>query len=104
MAEKPKDYLAIILIGAGSSHGRGPTKEEAIKRCLVYLRDWEHLYKVDDVTVTINVIDVTGYDKIVWGVTGIVGVVEATGEEETIDRPFEPVEVYVPARRKRRKA
>ena len=104
MPADKRDYVAIVTIGAGSSHGRAPTPDEAVKRCLVYLRDWEHLFKVDDITVPVNVVEVTGYGDLHWGAYPdgwLHGINEATGKDEVITRPIEVIKTYVPARRKR---
>jgi hypothetical protein len=45
------DYLAIIYIGGGSSHGRAPDKEKAITTALKNLRDWQSLFQVSDIDV-----------------------------------------------------
>jgi hypothetical protein len=97
-----EDYFALIPMGAGGSWGRGPTREAAVKEVLRNLRDWDQIYKVDDVTVTINIVEVTGYGTVDWDVFGLHGVNEATGKRELINRPFKGVETYVPKRRKRK--
>ena len=48
------DYLAVILIGGGSSWGRSPDKEEAIRRAIANYRDWDVYYKVANTEVIIN--------------------------------------------------
>ena len=88
------DYLAFILIGAGSSYGRATDKETAIKEALRSLRDWKHLYKVSDVDVVLNVVDVQGYDRVTFAYDGVFGVPEATpgAKGQRIDREIERVE------------
>jgi hypothetical protein len=100
-----QDFIAIILIGGGSSYGRAPDKETAIKHALRSLRDWAGLFKVDGVEVGINVVDVTGYGDLYWGSYPngwLHGTNGETGEEEVIDRPVETVKHFTPERRKRR--
>lgn len=103
MTEAAHDYLAFILIGAGSSYGRSPRKEEAIKTAIQSLGDWRHLFKVDDVDVTINVVDVNGYDTVLWGPDGIFGVPEGQPhtKHERVVAPIEKVTRHTPKRRKR---
>src|SRR3954469_1155740 len=81
------DYLAIIYIGGGSSHGRSSDKEKAITRALKALRDWQSLFQVSDIDVRVNIIDVEGYGHVSWTGHGLEGRNEATGENEKIDRP-----------------
>ena len=81
-----QDYLPIILIGGGSSHGRGPDKEKAIDNAIRFLRDWESMFDVADIEVPVNVYNVTGYDRVVWGADGMHGIPEGSGSDE-----FEPI-------------
>jgi hypothetical protein len=93
------DYLAIIPIGGGSSWGRDPDKETAINHAIRNFKDWEVYYDVSNIEVTINVIDVQGYDECAWGgYPGgyIHGTNEATGEDEAIKRPIEHVKRTTP--------
>lgn len=92
------DYLAFILIGAGSAYGRGPDKEAAIKTAIKELRGWRQFYKVDDVDVVVNVIDVNGYDTVIWGYDGVWGVPEGNPEapKEEVKAPIERVERHTP--------
>src|SRR4051794_14398284 len=88
------DYLAIIPIGGGSSWGRSPDKETAIKNAITALRDWTCYYKLANTEVTINVVDVQGYGKRHWGEYPggwLYGTNEATGEDEPIKRSIEHV-------------
>jgi len=65
-------YLAVILIGGGSSWARMESKENAIKTvCKILKQDWGKYYKLNkgsDVSVT--VVDVDGYDDIYWDYDG----------------------------------
>ena len=93
------DYLAVILIGGGSSWGRSPDKETAIKRAITALRDWTAYYQLSNTEVTINVIDVQGFGDCSWGghTEGWMhGISEATGQSEAIKRPVEQVKRQTP--------
>jgi hypothetical protein len=83
------DYLAIIPIGGGSSWGRSPDKDKAITNAIKSLHDWTAYYKLANTEVTVNVIDVQGYGDCHWGGGGIHGKNEATGKDESINRPIE---------------
>src|SRR4051812_36227912 len=84
------DYLAIIYIGGGSSHGRSSDKEKAITNALKHLRNWRSLFQVSDIDVEVNVVDVEGYSDVSWGVDGLQGLDQtAPNKWEKIDRPFE---------------
>ena len=91
-----EDYLAIIPIGAGSSWGRSPDKEVAIKNAVTALKDWTVYYDLSGVEITINVIDVMGYGTVVWDNRGVHGKNEMTGIDETITRPIEHVKRVTP--------
>jgi hypothetical protein len=104
IASKP-DYLAIILIGTGSSWGRSSDKEAAIQNAIKSYRDWDCYFKVADTDVTVNVIDVQGYGDCSWGAYPggwMYGKNEATGEQEKVDRPVEQVTRRTPKWRARR--
>jgi|KBSMisStaDraftv2_1062788.scaffolds.fasta_scaffold00048_58 hypothetical protein len=96
------DYLAVILIGGGSSWGRSPDKEEAIRRAIANYRDWDVYYKVANTEVIINVTDVQGYSTVAWNDRGMHGKNEATGKDETIDRPIERVTRTTPKWQRRK--
>lgn len=98
------DYLAIIPISTGSSWGRSPDKEKAIKLAIANYRDWDVYYVVANTEVIINVIDVNGYGTVAWGSTGLYGTNEATGEEEKIDRPIEYVKRITPKWKRRKRS
>jgi len=104
---KSKDYFAIILIGGGSSWGRAPDKETAIKNAVRSLRDWSVYYDVSNIEVTINVIDVTGYasvDAAAGRPNWLHGTNEATGNYEPIERPVEVIKRTTPKWRVKRRA
>jgi hypothetical protein len=99
------DYLAIIPIGGGSSWGRSPDKEEAIKNAVNAFRDWGVYYDVSGIEVTINVIDVQGYGECSWGGHPgghIHGANETTGSDEAIKRPIEHVKRITPKWKRRK--
>lgn len=67
-----RDYLAIILIGAGSSWARGPNKDDVVARVKRgVVADWSSLFKLKGAEATVNVVDVTGYDEVWWDDRGI---------------------------------
>ena len=73
-----KDYIAIVLLGGGSSWSRGPDAEKAIERVLWYVKhDWGSIFKMDGVEVRVNVWDVTGNDQVHWNDCGMHGDREA---------------------------
>jgi hypothetical protein len=66
------DYLAIALIGAGSSYGRDPNKDAAVARCKkIVEQDWAFMFDLHGKTCTINVYDVTGHDDLFWDDRGV---------------------------------
>ena len=68
-----KDYIAIVLISGGSSWHRAPTEKQALTGVARRLRaDWGklfHLPKGEIVPVTL--VDVSGYDDVLWDSSGI---------------------------------
>jgi hypothetical protein len=96
------DYLAVIPIGGGCSWGRGSDKVEAVNNAVRQLRDWETLFVVSNIQVSVNVIEVTGYGECNWGYGPVRGVNKVTGKDEPIDRPVEQVKAFTPKWRKRR--
>jgi hypothetical protein len=94
------DYLAVILIGTGSSWGRAPVKEEAVQNAIRNYRDWGVYYKVADTDVIVNVVDVGGFDVVSWDDRGVYG--KRDGESVKLDRPIEQQLHHTPNWRKRR--
>jgi len=90
MTEK-KDWLAIILIGAGSSYARGPDREDTISRCgKIAVSDWSTLYDLAGKETTVNVVDVTGHDEVWWDSRGVWSgdkLIEASVEQVTVTLP-----------------
>lgn len=71
MTEK-KDYIAICLVGSGSSYGRAPTTHQAVSLCKRSMeQDWKSLFQLDGVEVKINVYDVTGNTGLFWDHNGV---------------------------------
>jgi hypothetical protein len=69
-----RDYLAIILIGAGSSWARDPDPEIAVARVSkLIVSDWGSIYKLDGCKTIVNLFDVTGNESVHWGYDGIHG-------------------------------
>jgi len=71
MAEQPsekKDYLAVINVSGAGSWARGPDKEKAIRSVVrLFRRDFKNYFVLKKGTkVNIDVLDVTGHDKIRW--------------------------------------
>jgi len=69
-APKP-DYLALCMVGGGSSYGRAPTKEEAVANCKRSLEvDWKSVYDLDGTTAYIGVYDLTHHGDVWWDHSG----------------------------------
>jgi hypothetical protein len=67
-----QEFLAILLVGAGSSHARGPDLEDTIKRCgRIAVSDWSSLFDLGGKEAQINVYDVTGQDDLFWDERGV---------------------------------
>lgn len=67
------DYIAIILIGGGSSWFRAPTKQAALKGVARLVRaDWGKLFKLTKgEIVPATLVDVTGHDDVSWDAHGV---------------------------------
>lgn len=61
-----KEYLAWINVGGGSAWGRSGDKSIAIETAVHSLKDWNRYYEVSNKDVTVRVIDITGYDEVIW--------------------------------------
>ena len=96
------EYLAFILIGAGSTWGRDTDKEKAIASALDQLRGWDQYFDVYDREVRVNVIDVTGFDDLIWDYEGVHGAIPGghTDGYQKIDRPIERITRRSPPKRK----
>lgn len=97
------DYLAVVYIGAGSSYGRSPTKEQAIENCMRALRDWNSIYVLEGHTFTLNVLDVQGWDKVLWDHRGFHGKNPGDEKYTDLDLPIEHVERVFSDKKKRRR-
>lgn len=79
-----KDYLAIILLGAGSSHARGPDLEDCVKRVgKIVVSDWSSLFDVKGKPAKVGCYDVTGHDSLYWDARGVFASKE--GEEKDVE-------------------
>lgn len=66
------EWLAIILIGAGSSFARGADREEQINRAVrIAFSDWRTLFDLAGQEVSVNVYDVTGRSNVWWDHLGL---------------------------------
>src|SRR5262245_51483286 len=91
-----RNYIAIILIGCGSSWARDKDPEKAIKRCArIIVEDWSSLFDLEGKTLPINLYDVTGHDEVSWSHHGIKG--DGDGPITRI----EVADVTLPKRRRR---
>lgn len=96
-----KDYLAIIIVGAGSSYARGPDKAdciERVKRQVVF--DWSSLFDVEGKPATVNVVEAE--DKRVWWDARGVFAEDAHRNVKQLD--VEQIEVTLPTKKEARKA
>lgn len=92
-----RDFLAIVLIGAGSSYGRASTEDEAVRlatNCLV--SDWSHLYNLIGAEVKVNLYEVTGNDQVWWDDCGV----HADNEAEHPIKTLEMRAVTLPGKRR----
>ena len=90
------EYLAYVLIGGGSAWGRSESKEAAIDLAIKSLKDWNTHYDVSDKEVTVRVVEITGYDEVVWEYDKISGKKPDAEKFETIDNPIERVTRQTP--------
>lgn len=90
------EYLAYILIGGGSAWGRSENKEAAISFAVKSLKDWQTFYKVEDTDVTVRVVEITGYDEVVWEYDKISGKKPGAEKFEPIGNPIERVTRHTP--------
>ena len=96
------EYIAFILIGAGSTWGRSKDKEEAITEALNQLRGWDQYYDVYDKDVRVNIMDATGYDEVSWDDDGMYGKREGgDGKYENISRPIERITRRSPPKKRK---
>jgi hypothetical protein len=87
------DFLAIIMVGAGSSYARGPDREDCIERVKrTVVSDWQTLFDLGGKEATVNVVDVTGHDEVWWDSRGV----HVEGQPE-LALPIEQVKVTLPS-------
>ena len=87
-----RDFIAIILVGAGSSYARGPDREDCIERVKrAAVSDWQSLFDLAGKEATVNVADVTGHDEVWWDSLGV----HVKGDPEPA-LPIEQVKVTLP--------
>lgn len=92
-AELRPDFLAIIVVGAGSSYARGPDRTDCIERVKrTVVSDWKTLFDLAGKEVTVNVVDVTGYDDLWWDSRGV----HIEGHPD-VALPIEQVKVTLPS-------
>ena len=66
------DFLAIIMVGAGSSYARGPDRQDCIERVKrAAVSDWQTLFDLAGKEATVNVVEVTGHDSVWWDSVGV---------------------------------
>lgn len=88
-----RDFIAIILIGAGSSWARGPDRDDCIERVKrSAVSDWETIFDLAGKEATVNVVDATGHDEVWWDSTGV----HVKGDPEP-SLPVEQVKVTLPS-------
>lgn len=89
-----RDFLAIILVGTGSSYARGPDRQDCIDRVKrIVVSDWSSLFDLKGKEATVNVVDVTGHDKVWWDSRGV----HVEGQPD-LALPIEQVRVTLPNR------
>lgn len=69
-----QEFLAVCMIGAGSSWGRAESLEDAVRFCtdsLIF--DWGSIYKLDGQEVIISCYEITGNDVVRLEYTGLIG-------------------------------
>lgn len=96
-SESGRDFIAIIMVGAGSSYARGPDKADCIARVRsIVVEDWATIFDLAGKEATVNVVDVTGHDEVWWDSRGV----HVEGQPD-LALPIEQVKVTLPAKRKR---
>jgi hypothetical protein len=68
------DYIAIVLLGGGSSWARNSNPETAIKKVVNAVQnDWGQIFNMRGADIYVNVWDVTGNDEVHWDDEGMHG-------------------------------
>ena len=92
------DYIAIVLLGGGSSWARNSNPEAAISQVTKHLvNDWSRIFNLSGAEVRVNLWDVTGNDSVHWDDEGMHG-------DKQDEHPITKVEtrkVTLPGKRKR---
>jgi hypothetical protein len=98
---KAVDWLAWIDCAAGGgSWARGADRADTIRRCLrLFKADWSSLYDLGGAEVVVNVVDVTGHDRVTFGGRGVF--IGNYGDVR-LDRTIEQVRHVYPGKPKRR--
>lgn len=97
-----QDWLAIILIGCGSSFARGPDRQDCIDRVVrMAVSDWSSLFDLAGKEAVVNVYDVTGRSEVWWEARGVFSKEDA--ELGPVPQG-EVVRTTFPTRRRRRAA
>lgn len=92
-----RDFIAIIMVGAGSSYARGPDRDDCIDRVKrMVVADWSSLFDLAGKEAIVNVVDVTGHERVWWDHRGV----HVEGDPEPT-LPIEQVKVTLPQRRRR---
>lgn len=101
-SEPERDYLAVALIGAGSSYARGPDLEYCVTRLgKIIVSDWSSLYDVGGKPCSVNLFEVPpGFGRVRWGADGVFAEPEGGGDWLALDR-LELREITLPRKRRR---
>lgn len=88
MTNTPNDYLAIVLIGAGSSWFRAPAESAALRGVARRVRaDWGRLFSLPKgQELQALLVDVGGHDNVAWDGNGIWAVEGETRTRISADR------------------
>lgn len=101
-SEPARDFLAIALIGAGSSYARGPDLEDCVKRLgRGIVDDWSSIFDVAGKPCDVNLYEVpAGFDQVRWEHRGVFATPAGGGDEVALDR-LELRKITLPAKRRR---
>lgn len=94
-------FLALALIGAGSSYGRATDKQVAIDICAKQvLADWSGFYDVAGKELSVNVFDIGDISEVQFSDRGVCHYPEDDKKPVWIDR-LELAKVIVPSKKRR---
>lgn len=69
-----QEFLAVCMIGAGSSWGRASSLDKAVRFCTdSIIADWGSIFKLDGREATISCYDITGNDEVIIENRGLFG-------------------------------